>query len=486
MKIRSIKFNFIMNAILAASTIVFPLITFPYISRVLLVEGNGKIAFASSVVNYFSMIASLGIPTYGIRACAQVRGDKEKLSHTVQELLIINMVTTGISLLAFLVSLVTVPQFAAEKELMLINGVSMVLATLGVTWLYSALEQYAYITVCSMAFKVIGIVLMFLFVKAPEDYIIYGAVSVVAGSGSYVLNLINLRKYVSLKKSGKYNFRRHIKPIFVFFSMSAAINVYTNLDVVMLQFMQGDSAVGYYNTAIKIKVILTTLITSLGTVLLPRLSYYTQMGQEEDFRRTVGKAANFVMLLGTPLVIYFSMFAEESIVFLAGEAFRRSTVSMIILMPAVLLIGLSNITGIQVLTPKNQEKKVLYSILWGAAIDFLLNLILIPRYSEAGAAVATLVAELAVLLIQCVYLRYMLKGILREISAGKMIAALICSTIAGVFLKLNLHVGLFMELLISACGYFAIYAAVLLITREKLAMEVLGSVFGRIVKKRIP
>ena len=176
MKIRSIKFNFIMNAILAASTIVFPLITFPYISRVLLVEGNGKIAFASSVVNYFSMIASLGIPTYGIRACAQVRGDKEKLSHTVQELLIINMVTTGISLLAFLVSLVTVPQFAAEKELMLINGVSMVLATLGVTWLYSALEQYAYITVCSMAFKVIGIVLMFLFVKAPEDYIIYGAV----------------------------------------------------------------------------------------------------------------------------------------------------------------------------------------------------------------------------------------------------------------------------------------------------------------------
>ena len=210
-----------MNAILAASTIVFPLITFPYISRVLLVEGNGKIAFASSVVNYFSMIASLGIPTYGIRACAQVRGDKEKLSHTVQELLIINMVTTGISLLAFLVSLVTVPQFAAEKELMLINGVSMVLATLGVTWLYSALEQYAYITVCSMAFKVIGIVLMFLFVKAPEDYIIYGAVSVVAGSGSYVLNLINLRKYVSLKKNGKYNFRRHIKPIFVFFSMSA-------------------------------------------------------------------------------------------------------------------------------------------------------------------------------------------------------------------------------------------------------------------------
>lgn len=479
MKIRSIKFNFIMNAILAASTIIFPLITFPYISRVLLVEGNGKVAFASSVINYFSMIASLGIPTYGIRACAKVRGDKEKLSHTVQELLIINVITTTISLAAFLVSLAVVPEFYAEKELMLINAVSMILSTLGVTWLYNALEQYAYITICSMAFKVLGIVLMFLCVKGPEDYIIYGAVSVVAGSGSYVLNLINMRKYVSLKKRGKYNFRKHIKPILIFFTMSAAINVYTNLDIVMLQFMKGDAAVGYYNTAIKIKTILTTLLTSLGTVLLPRLSYYTQMGDEDAFNKTIGKAANFVVLAGVPLTIYFGMFAEECIVFLASEEFLRSTVSMIILMPTVLLIGLSNITGIQVLTPKNQEKKVLYSILWGAGIDFLLNLLLIPHYNEAGAAVATLAAELIVLVIQCIYLKDMIAGIIREISFGKTLVAAAAATTAGIAVKLNLELHVFFVLVVSACVYFGVYGLILLITKEKLVWEVVGSVIGR-------
>ncbi len=482
MKIRSIKFNFIMNGILAASTIIFPLITFPYISRVLLVEGNGKVAFASSVINYFSMIASLGIPTYGIRACAKVRGDKEKLSHTVQELLIINIVTTAISLAAFLVSLAVIPEFYAEKELMLINAVSMILSTLGVTWLYNALEQYAYITVCSMAFKVLGIALMFLCVRGPEDYIVYGAVSVVAGSGSYLLNLINMRKYVSLKKTGKYDFRQHIKPILIFFTMSAAINVYTNLDIVMLQFMKGDAAVGYYNTAIKIKTILTTLLTSLGTVLLPRLSYYTQMGNEDAFRKTIGKAANFVVLAGVPLMIYFSMFAEECIVFLASEEFLRSTVSMIILMPTVLLIGLSNITGIQVLTPKNQEKKVLCSILWGAAIDFLLNLLLIPHYNEAGAAAATLAAELAVLVIQCIYLKALIPGIIREISLRKMLAAAALATAAGAAAKLNLDLNVFFVLVVSACVYFGVYGAALLITREKLVCEVTGAVI-RCIKK---
>ena len=199
LKVNSVKFNFIMNFILTASSILFPLITFPYISRTLLAAGSGAVSSAASVLTYFAMFASLGIPTYGIRACARVRDNREELSRTVQELLIINTVTTVLTYAAFLILLAVVPKFAAERELLLINSVSLFLNVIGVSWLYSALEEYGYIASRTLIFKVISIVFMFLMVKSPDDYIVYGAISVFAGGGSYVLNFLRLRRYVDLK-----------------------------------------------------------------------------------------------------------------------------------------------------------------------------------------------------------------------------------------------------------------------------------------------
>lgn len=468
---------------MTASSILFPLITFPYVSRVLLSEGNGKVAFASSVITYFTMFASLGIPTYGIRACAKVRDDKEKLSKTAQELLIINSVTMLITCLAYVLSILFVPKFGAEKELFIINGIGMVLNVFAVNWLYNALEQYAYITVCNLLVKIVSLVLMFLLVKHPDDYIIYGAITMIASSVSYVFNFIYAHKFISFKKSGTYEFRQHLKPIFIFFATSAAINVYTNLDVVMLGFMKGDVEVGYYNAAIKVKTILTTLITSLGTVLLPRLSYYVKKDQKDAFYHTIAKAVNFVVVLGIPLTFYFGMFAEESILFLAGEDFMGAILPMIILMPTILLIGLSNITGIQVLTPQNEEKKVLYSILWGAAVDFVLNLVLIPKFASSGAAFATVMAELAVLIVQCIYLKDMIGKIVSQVSWGKVILAAAAGCLAGWMVKVWLDTGVFLVLLVSACVFFGIYGVVLLVTKEKFVWEIVKSLLKTVGKK---
>ena len=440
MKIHSVKFNFIMNFIMTASSILFPLITFPYISRVLLSVGNGKVAFASSVITYFTMFASLGIPTYGIRACAKVRDDKEKLSKTVQELLIINSVTMLATGIVFALCVIFVPKFWAEKELFIINGIGMVLNVFAINWLYNALEQYAYITICNLAVKIVSLALMFALVRNPEDYVIYGAISMFASCASYV---------------------------------------YTNLDVVMLGFMKGDRDVGYYNAAIKVKTILVTLITSLGTVLLPRLSYYVKKGEDEAFYRMIGKAVSFVVLAGTPLTVYFGMFAKESILFLAGEDFLGAVAPMVILMPTLLLIGLSNITGIQILTPRNREKQVLYSILWGAGIDFLLNFVLIPRYSSSGAAFATVAAELAVLAIQCIYLKEILKRITGQVSLGKILIATVASCGAGVGVKIfAASLSPFPMLAVSACAFFGIYGVVLLAVREKMTWEMVRMVIA--------
>lgn len=480
MKIYSVKFNFIMNFLLTASSIIFPLITFPYVSRVLGAVGNGKVAFATSVLTYFTMFASLGIPTYGIRVCAQVREDKEKLSKTVQELLIINTVTMMIVYAVFVLMVFLVPEFYEERDLLYINSITMVLNVFGVSWLYSALEQYAYITICSLVFKVLSIVMMFAWVKRPEDYLVYGAITVFASGGSYVMNFFNIHKYVSLKKTGSYNFKRHLRPIGIFFAMSAATSVYTNLDVVMLRFIKNDAEVGYYNAAIKVKTILVSLITSLGTVLLPRLSYYIERKETYAFYHIIVKAFNFVVILAAPVMIYFMLFAEETILVLSGAAFRPAISAMILLMPTVLLIGLSNITGIQILTPLGQEREVLVSIVVGAVLDFVLNLALIGKYGASGAAFATLLAELAVLVVQCIYLKEMLKEVIAQVSIGKAVISLAAAGVIAVLLKINLDIQPFWMICVTGVVFFGIYGGLLLMMKEPFVMEMWG-----IVKKLI-
>ena len=484
MKIHSVKYNFIMNAILTVAGIIFPLITFPYTSRVLLVEGSGKVAFATSVVTYFTMFAPLGIPTYGVRACAIVRDNKEKLPKTVQELLIISGGTTLLTYIVFGISLFVIPEFAQERTLLLIVGLGIGLNTIGVQWLYNALEQYSYITTCSTLFKVIGMILMFLLVKESSDYQIYGGVYVIASFGSYVLNFICLRKFVTFQKTGTYQFKQHLKHIMVFFAMSAGASIYLNLDVVMLRFLQSNEAVGYYNAGIKVKTVLVTCVTSLGTVLLPRLSYYIETADKKAFQLMVGKAFRFVFVAASAVTVYFSIFARESILLLSGEAFLPAVGPMMILMPTVLLIGLSNVTGIQILTPNGREREVMYSIWGGAILDFVLNLIVIPKFSANGAALSTLLAEGMVLLLQCWFLRDVLWSYIRQVQCWKIVIALAVASVMTIPVKIWIDSGVFVTLLVSAIVFFGGYAVVLLLLKEPFVSEILNPGIHAIVRKK--
>ena len=307
---KSLTLNFLMNAILTMSQFLFPLLTFPYISRILLPAGMGKVSFATSVVSYFALFAQLGIPTYGIRACAKVRDDKEALTRTVQELFLINLVMSVLAYVALFGAILFVPRLHQEKELFLIVGLTILFNAIGMEWLYKALEQYTYITVRSILFKLIAILAMFLLVHEQNDYMIYGGVSILASSASNVFNFIHLYHYISLKPVGHYNFRQHFKAVFIFFAMSCATTIYTNLDTVMLGFLTSDAEVGYYNAAVKIKSILVSVVTSLGVVLLPRASYYVECKLMDKFCRITHVALNFVILISVPLTVYFILFTQ--------------------------------------------------------------------------------------------------------------------------------------------------------------------------------
>lgn len=479
-KIKSVQYNFIMNFILTSSNFLFPLITFPYVSRVLMAAGNGKVSFATSIANYFIMVASLGIPTYGIRVCAKVRDDKDALSKTVHELLIINLIMTGITTILFLISIVTVDKLYAEKELMFINLIGMVLNTFGVNWLYSALEQYSYITIRSIAFKALSVILMFLFVSQPSDYIIYGGITVFATAGSNILNFIRIKKYIYLKKYDHYEFRRHIKPILLFFAQSVAVVINTNLDLAMLGFLKGDVDVGLYTVAIKIKSILVTLVTSLGTVLLPRLSYYVAHHKIDLFECLIKKATSFVLIISIPLSVFFIVMAKESILFLAGGGYLEATFAMQFIMICVIIIGLTNITGIQILTPLNREREVLHSIVVSAIINIVTNSIFIPLYGINGAALCTVAAQLSGFIVQLYVIRQTpFHNIFNYVEICKILFCSICPIILLLIVKSSIDTP-FLSLFVGSCFYFGTFLLLCVLLKIDLVQNTLHSYFKKI------
>lgn len=485
----SLKRNFIMNAILTMSSFIFPLISFPYVSRILLPGGTGKVSFATSLIAYFVMFAQLGIPTYGVRACARVRDDKEKLSRTAHELLIINLVMTAVSYAVLALALIFVPRLRQERLLYIVVSFTIFFTTIGMEWLYKALEQYTYIAVRSIAFKVVALVAMFVLVREKEDYVIYGGISILASSASYVTNFFHARRYIFMKPLGGYQFRPHLKAVMVFFAMSCASTIYTNLDTVMLGFMDTDTTVGYYNAAVRIKNILVSIVTSLGTVLLPRASYYVEHKLWDQFRGITRKALNFVFVAATPMMLYFILFARDGIYLLSGPEYAGAVLPMQIAMPVLLFVGISNILGIQILVPMGRELSVLWSIVAGAVVDLVLNALLIPRFGAAGAATANMVAEGTVMVVQLVMLRKEVLPSMKKIQYWKIGLALAAGVAASWWVNgLDLSrwgqtLGSFLSLALSAVLFFAAYGLTLLVARELLVRQVLGQILGKLKRR---
>lgn len=471
-KIHSIKYNFLMNVILKMSAFIFPLITFPYVSRVLGAGPNGDISFASSVVSYFSLVASLGIPSYGIRKCAEVRDNPQILSKTVQELLFINIICTLISYSVFIILLFTVKEFEEQKLLFLITSISILFNTLGIDWFYQAIEQYDYITVRNLIFKVLAVVLMFLFVHRPEDYIIYAGITVIGSVGSNILNIIKLGSYVSFQRFQQYHLAQHLKPIFILFLYNATTTIFTNLDQVMLGFMTNSKEVGYYAATVKIKNILVSVITALGSVMLPRVAYYLKKGNNEKFVYLIKKSFDFILITSIPIACYFIIESRAIILFLAGNGYEESIFIMQCIAPSIIFIGLSSVTAWQILIPLKKEKYTVLGAVVGAVVNLAINFVLIPSMGGSGAAIATGIAELAVLITHLIVLR---KNIYRMIDKKEAIIAILggACAIFGLYAfnhLITINIPL-INCIITAVIYFGIYIIFILKLRESIVTD---------------
>lgn len=459
-----------MNVALTASSILFPLITFPYVSRILLPEGTGKVAFATSLVSYFALIAQLGIPTYGIRACAKVRDNQLELSRTAQELLIINLTIAVIVYIIFLTSLACIPRLRCERTLYVVVSFNIILNAIGMEWLYKGLEQYTYIAMRSVIFKLIALILMFALIHHESDYVIYGALSVFAASASNISNLVHARKYISLRPVRNYHLKKHFKPVVVFFAMSCAATICIHIDSTMLGVMMDNTAVGYYDAAVKVKTALVAIVTSLGVVLLPRSSYFIQQGMHIEFMRVSARAMNFILLLASPLMLFFIIFAKQSIFLLAGTSYSGAVLPMQCIIPTVLFIGITNVLGIQMLIPLEKERIVLCSEIAGAVADLTMNAVLIPIIGISGAALGTLAAEAIVFLVQFIGLKENALKLFQGICFWKIAAGLVVAAASSFWVN-YLQLSNLAALLLAACLFFGTYGIVLRLGKEPLMME---------------
>lgn len=470
-----------MNFILSASSFIFPLITFPYVSRVLTTEGVGAVSFALSFVSYFSLVASLGIPTYGIRACAEVRDDKEELNKTAQELLIISIVTTFLVVAVYLTLIQVIPRLAQDKILFYICGLNIVLNTLGMNWFFQALEQYDYITVRSVVFKLVSLVLLFALVHQFDDYYLYAVLTVFAGVGSCMLNLIKICRMRVLKKTKKYSFKRHLKPTLILFAQSATSSIYTNLDTVMLGLMRTNAEVGYYYVATQIKQIFCMVILSFANVLLPRMTTYVKQKDKKSFYSTMVTGLNFSLFISVPVAVISCLLMSDAIYIFAGGGYEQSVIPTILLLFALIPIGLTQIIGVQVLTPLKREKQVLISVIIGAALNLILNFVLIPAVGVVGAAAATLAAEIAVLIVQCLFAKDLLTDAFKDIHLAKYACSALLSIFVASFVYLLCQDYLLIRLMLTVIIFLVVYGVVLVVMKDSLVLGVLRNakhVFG--------
>lgn len=471
MQQKSIKKNMLMSIINTSSNFVFPLITYSYVARILHTTGTGKVAFVQSVLTYFSYIASLGISGYGMRECAKVRDDKNKLSKMAQELLIINLVSTFVSYILLMVVIALSSKLQSYRSLFWVMSCSILLQTLGMEWLYSALEEYSYITIRSLIFKTISVILIFVLVKNENDYVTYGALTIFTTSASNILNFVNARKYISFKKYKKYDFVGHIRPIMTFFMSAIIITVYSQFDTVMLGFMRGDEEVGIYNTALKIKTIVISISTGLTSVLIPRMSVYYQENYEK-FCGLLSKSFKVSLNVLLPLVLFIFINAKDVIIFLCGTEYLPAISTLRVLLVCVFVLMLTNLFGNQVLIPKGNEKRYTQSVFLGLWINLILNYILIPLYGSLGAAIATLITETS----NAIWMAYGCKDevkILKENTNLKVyiIALLIAITFEFICICAVRPLNVFWRLVFDTLMMFGVYYVILLDKREDIICE---------------
>lgn len=444
----SVAKNAVYNVIYRVVNVIYPLITSVYVSRILLVEGIGKVSSAQNIVNYFVIIAALGIPTYGTKIIASVKKNPQQINTAFSELLIINSISTAVCTVLYYLLIVISPYFYEGFKLYAVCGIMIPLNFINVDWFYQGQEQYGYIMKRNIYVKCISLLLIFGLVKTSDDYINYAIILSLGTSLNYFFNILHLRNKVRLVFRG-INLKIHIKPIMILLASTLAIEIYTLLDTTMLTFLCNDIVVGYYTTAVKAIKVIRTLVTAITAVFLPRLSFYYYNGDYNKFNQLILLEIKILCFITIPTAVGIFLVADDAIIVMFGSSFSGSILAFRLFSISIISVAFSNFIGNQILITVGKENKVLISTIFGACINVILNLMLIGRFQHYGATIASIISEVCVTGIQLYYAREYLNVKINKnyfyslfFSLLVMVAlvVLVQATITAIFIRLFLSV----------------------------------------------
>ena len=392
----SVKKNFAYSFVLTASGYIFPLLTYPYVSRVLGVGGIGICDFVDSIINYFVLVSTMGIATCGIREIAAHKDNTAERSRLFSSIIALNVTSTAVALAVLLVAMYTVPVLAQYRKLLYIGVLKLVANIFLIEWFYTGMENFAYITKRSIVIKLVYVIAVFTFIRTPEDYPVYYSLTVASIAMNAGWNMIYARKFVTLSLKDIT-----IKPLLAtFFSIGLyriITSIYTTMNVTWLGFVTDTDQVGYYTSATKLYTIIISVFTAFTGVMLPRLSALHAQGNEDEFWDKIRLSVDALAFFSFPITVFAIIYAPDILHTLLGDGFEGSYTPFRIIAPLIFIIGYEQVLVLQILIPRKFDRIVLRNSVIGASLAIVFNLLVVKTYGATGSAIVWFVSETAVL-----------------------------------------------------------------------------------------
>ena len=476
MKTKDLKTNAIFNVIRTICSVLFPLVSFPYVSRVLGVGNLGIYNYSASIISYFLLFAGLGISTYAIREGSQLRNDYMKICQFANQVFSINIISTLISLLALLFLVLFSNKLHSYRISLLILSAEIFFTTLGCSWIYNIYEDFVFIAIRNILFQFVSLVLLFILVHSPDDLYVYLLIISGTNALSNIINFIYARlKFCPISFTLRFQLKKHIKPILIIFSTSIAITIYVSADTTMIGLYYDDIAVGLYSTAVKVYSLVKQILAAIMMVLIPRFASLVSQNKQGEIKALYKKVISILSLMLFPVSIGILLTSDHIIYFISGIEYLPASGSLQILSIATIFSLYAYVFTQCVLLPYHQERLIFYATFISAIVNVLLNLLFIPTFGINGAAITTVIAEAIVFVLSLIWANRYLKI---EVMVQDLKAILLgCIGIFAIHhiskvLFSNALYSLIFEVVISCF----IYALILILTHNWIAIQIINRI----------
>lgn len=474
---KSVVRNYMYNLIYQVLTLILPLITTPYLSRVLGAEGVGIYGYTFSIVTYFVLFGSLGIALYGQREIAYVQNNPRKRKKVFLELICFRFLTLAIAVLIYCLAFL---RDGAYKQYYLILLIELVAAGVDISWFFQGIEEFKRTVLRNVLVRIISVSLVFIIVKSPEDLWKFILIYSLADLLGNLLLWLYLPKYLRGKKVGKLNLKVHMLPLFMLFIPQVTNKIYNLLDTTMLgSIIANKKETGYYEQSQKMIRLLITIVTSLGVVMIPRVASIYANGDKKRINSYIKNSFTFVFFISFPMMFGMASISKDFVPIFFGDGYDKAATLIMIFCPMILLMGIENVIGTQYMLPTKRQKEYTISVFIGVIVNVILNFILINLYQSIGASIATIVSQLVVDCVQIFYVRKDIKWKpLIRIAVRYLVASLVMFGVCNL-VKLVIHKPIFTIICEMVLG-FATYIGVLILLRDRFLNTILERIKGKV------